>query len=173
MTHDEIATRILAHQAACRLVPEDREALHAGIVATLADAQVDKPLTLERAEALNRAMGKLALESQGIGKCPWSEVTMLREASLAELVAAGPMIETDDRARPPAADGSRTFSIVCDDRMVAAIYAFLHYALPPTQTVDDEDTLILKLSDAGTTSFLICGVREARVEQDEDDQVPA
>lgn len=124
-------------------------------------------LTIERAKLINSAMFKLALERDDIAKCPWSDVTMLREATLAEMTAAGPLIKRHEKDDLPNADGSRSISMICDDRIVAAIYTFLHYALPPAHRSDDEDYLILKVADRGYASFLICGVRELANEAEE------
>lgn len=135
---------------------------------TISAASITPPLTIERAKALNGAMISLALEREGIGKCAWSDVTMLREASLVDLVHAAALVKADDARRAPNPDGSRSVSMVCDDRLVAAIYAFLHFALPPAHRIDDDDYVILKLADRGATAFLVCGVRETREGDDEE-----
>lgn len=126
-------------------------------------------IDLERARILNDALMSLALESSGIGTCPLDKLTLLREASLAELIAAGPAVKADDEGRPPAEDGSRTFSVVCDDRLVAAIYAFLHYALPPASSPHEPDFPIVHVTDTTHTYFLVSGARERAVEREDED----
>lgn len=129
-------------------------------------------LTYERAKVLNSAMLSIGLEREGLCKAKWSEITLLREASLLELALAGGVVSRHEDEQPPNADGSRSFSLKCDDRLAAAIYCFLRYAIPPAHTPLDDDNLLLKVSDTSHTYFLMCGAREAAsLAQDEDDEV--
>lgn len=130
-------------------------------------------LSIERAQALNDAMLALGLEREGLGRATWAQITMLREASLVELAAVEAIMDQDNGE--VLADGSRRISLKCDQRLVAAIYTFLHFALPPAHTVDHEDYLILRTSDrSGYTAFLVCGVREtASLQHDGDEQETA
>lgn len=115
---------------------------------------------LDRAFALNSAMVDLALEREGLGKAAWSSITLLREATLDELVKAGRLVKAADAAAPSNADGSRRSHIVCDDRLVAAIYAFVHFTLPPASSPYEDDHVILSVTDTTHTYFLISGARE-------------
>ena len=134
----------------------------------LADAALAAlALPLERAQALNKAMFNLALEREGLAKCPLDQLTLLRGASLLELTQAGPIVRAHDQAKAPSADGTRTFSMVCDDRLVAAVYTFLHFTLPPASSPHDEDYVVLSLTDTTHTYFLISGARER---QDDDEE---
>jgi hypothetical protein len=134
---------------------------------TISARHTGEPITLERARQLNGAMFDLALEREGIRFCSWDRITLLREASLVELAQAGAVIKEHEDKQEAATDGSRSFSMVCDDRLVAAIYAFLHFAVPPAHRHDDDDYLILRTKDnSGYTAFLMCGVRE--IIQDEE-----
>jgi hypothetical protein len=124
---------------------------------------------LARAIELNKAMVTLGLEREGLARTSAASLALLRGASLVELSEAGRIVKAFEAARPANADGARSFSLVCDDRLVAAIYAFLHFTLPPASSPHDEDYLILKLTDTTHTYFLISGAREAGQEQDEDE----
>lgn len=146
--------------------------LRTGVAASLADAAIaaieaKAAMTLERAAALNRAMINLMLEREGLAKCPLDQLTLLRSATLAELAQAGPIVEAEQNSRPPDANGSRTFSMVCDDRCVAAVYAFLHFTLPPASSPYDDDHVIMALTDTTHTYFLISGARERRDEAED------
>lgn len=127
------------------------------------------PMALERAKALNSAMFALSLERDGILKCGLNQLALLREATLAELIQVGPIVSAADKAKPGAADGTRSFSMTCDDRIVAAIYAFLHFTLPPASKPDDEDYVVLALTDTTHTYFLISGARERKPDAEDDD----
>lgn len=116
----------------------------------------------ERALALNGAMLGLFYESEGIkGKLPWSEMTMLRNATLADLAEASRLVDVYDKR--PQQHGARTVHFKCDDRLIAAIYTFLHYALPPARHQFEDDRMILRCdAGGGHIAFLICGSRDAR-----------
>jgi hypothetical protein len=122
----------------------------------------------DRALALNGAMIALVLEREGLGKIAWNEITLLREASLAELVQSQRLVEIyDDR---PQQTSTRTVHMKCDDRLIAAVYAFLNFALPPAMHPYEDDYLILKLADrGGFTSFLACGIRETKPASEDDE----
>lgn len=126
------------------------------------------PLALERAQRINSAMFALALERDSIAKIRLDQITLLRETSLADMAAAGPMIKAHDEQQPANPDGSRSFSVICDDRLVAAIYAFIHFALPPAHTPDHDDYVILSLQDGPHIAFLICGQRELLPDNDDE-----
>lgn len=117
-------------------------------------------MTVGRAVQLNSAMVSLAFEREGLGKCKPDALEMLRKATLAELAAVGTILRKHEDEQKPSDTGTRTFCMKCDDRLVAAIYAFLHFAVPPAHRADDDDYLILKLESRGLVSFLLCGVRE-------------
>lgn len=124
---------------------------------------------LARAKALNKAMVTLGLEREGLARISTADLALLRGASLVELSDAGRMVKAFQDVQPAGADGSRTFSMVCDDRLVAAIYTFLHFTLPPASSPYDEDYLILKMTDSTHTYFLISGAREASRDDDEEE----
>jgi hypothetical protein len=70
----------------------------------LADAALAAlALPLERAQALNKATFNLALEREGLAKCPLDQLTLLRGASLLELTQAGPIVRAHDQAKAPTA----------------------------------------------------------------------
>lgn len=56
-------------------------------------------------------------------------------------------------------DGSALISVVADDRLVAAIYTFLHYAIPPAGGPESRDTTILSMIAGGHSWVLACGSR--------------
>lgn len=127
-------------------------------IATPIEAAPD--MTVDRALQLNSAMVSLAFEREGLGRCKPDAFAMLRKATLAELAAVGAILQKHEDEQTPSDTGTRTFCMKCDDRLVAAIYAFLHFAVPPAHRPDDDDYLILKTEDRGLVSFLMCGVRE-------------
>lgn len=111
-------------------------------------------ITLERAEALNAAMFAL-----GIGDVTPAQIELLRGASLIELAEVGHAIKEADANRPPEPDGSTPISVTVDERLVAAIYTFLHYAIPPARDPDRRDTTILAMIAGGHSWVLACGSR--------------
>lgn len=123
----------------------------------------------ERALALNSAMFALCMEREGIATIRQDQITLLKGASLIELANASRLVKEDEDKRPAYADGSRSFSMVCDDRIVAAIYAFLHFTLPPASSPLDDDYPLVVLRDTEYTYFLISGARE-RKEDDEGEE---
>ncbi len=142
------------------------------VVALIGDPACLEPASVApetaRALALNAAMMNMALEREGLAKASTADIRLLRAASLIELAGAAVLVRAHDAAQPPNANGGRTFHMACDDRLVAAIYAFVHYALPPASSPFEDDYPILTLTDTTHTYFLISGAREKRPEVDEE-----
>ncbi|MDX2307100.1 MAG: hypothetical protein NW216_02560 [Hyphomicrobium sp.] len=127
------------------------------------------PMTLERAYALNSAMVALFFNSEGLREISKETLALLRKASLLELAQAGALVKEHEERQQPGENGRRSHSFKCDDRLVAAIYAFLHFTLPPASSPFDDDYVILKLRDTNYTHFLISGARESDAKDDEDE----
>lgn len=129
------------------------------------------PLTLDRAKAINSAMLNMALEREGLRKVPLDQITLLRETSLIDMVRAGAVVKDAEEAAhaalPPGS--TRSVSMVCDDRLVAAIYAFINFSLPPASSPDDEDYVIMKITDTAHHWFLVSGCRPIRTEEEPDE----
>lgn len=135
----------------------------------MTETMVDVAPEVARALDLNKAMIDMALEREGLAKIGADQMELLRGASLAELAKAAGIVKAHDAARPSNPDGSRSFMMTCDDRIVAAIYAFLHFTLPPASDPDDDDYIILKLTDTTHVYFLVSGAREIEAEDDEEE----
>lgn len=128
---------------------------------------------LQRAIALNKAMVTIALEREGLAHTSTADINLLREASLVELSEAGRIVDAFQKDQPANADGSRSFSMVCDDRLVAAIYTFLHFTLPPASRPHEQDYVIVRHSDGHHVWFLISGSRERSALNDVDEEESA
>ena len=116
-------------------------------------------ISLERAEALNAAMFNLMMGREGLAMVEPEDIEILRGASLIELAQVASVINAAEDSQPPDADGSRTLQMTMDDRLVAAIYTFLHYAIPPARDPDRLDTTILSMIAGGHSWVLACGSR--------------
>jgi len=140
---------------------------------TIAARTQREPLSLGRAHALNSAMVKLALEREGIVSTTRQEIDLLRAASLIDLAEAAAVVKEAEEREAIGHTGPRSVSMVCDDRLVAAIYAFLHFAIPPAAGPYDDDQLLVKMTGGARHWFLICGSREIGSLGDDDDEAEA
>lgn len=77
---------------------------------------------LRRAYAINAAMFRYALIREGVFEPPAPD---LSEYTLSEMIAAGPAITAAENRK----EGG-TLTVVCADRLVAALYALTHYPAP-------------------------------------------
>jgi hypothetical protein len=137
------------------------------------EAQLTPPSPADdvaRAIALNSAMISVAFEREGLKKVSLKDLALLREASIVEMSNAAGIVRKFDEEKPANPDGTRSVRLVCDDRLVAAIYTFLHYTLPPASNPHADDYLILKIRDTTHTYFLISGARENSEHADNDDE---
>lgn len=131
---------------------------------------------LARAHMLNKAMLDLAMERDGLRKISRSDINLLLEASLVEMAQARVVIKQDEDDRGfGTPDGvSRSVSMVCDDRLVAAIYAFMQFAVPPAHRIGEDDYLLVKLDfkhwGEEHTAFLACGNRPKKSEDNDEDE---
>lgn len=138
---------------------------------TISADQISPYLTLERAEEINDAMFAMALERDRILKVSTAQIELLKGASLMEMAQAGNVIKAAERRRN--ADRlpgtAQTISMVCDDRIVAAIYAFVNFVIPPASRPDDDDYAMLVVRDTARTWFLVGGSRENKPDADDDE----
>lgn len=132
--------------------------------------QISQPLTLERAKAINGAMFAMALERDHIQKVSTAQIELLKGASLMEMAQAGNVIKAAERrSNADCLPGTaQTISVVCDERIVAAIYAFVHFVIPPASGPDDNDYAMLVVRDTARTWFLVGGSRETKPDEDDD-----
>lgn len=119
----------------------------------------------DRALALVGAMVELAIETMGIDRPGRANVDLLKSASLAELVESVRLVEVYNRR--PQTTPYREIVVTVDDRNVAAIYAFLNYAVPPYHAPDGRDEPVVRLSIGDHVHFLVRGARRLSAEAQE------
>lgn len=86
-------------------------------------------------------------------------IEKLRDLSLQEMLDAVRQVERDNARAEPDANGSRYFSVVPDDRLVAAVYTWLHYCAPGYHDPGDDDDAIVHCTVGGHVHGLIKWVR--------------
>lgn len=86
----------------------------------------------------------------------------LRHLSLQEMLDAVRQAERDNARAEPDADGSKSFSVVPDDRLVAAVYTWLHYCAPGYHDPGDDDDAIVHYTVGGHVHGLIKWVRPSQ-----------
>ncbi len=110
-------------------------------------------MNIERAREINSAMLNAALYKDGlVAVCP-----DLSRYSLLEMVQAGPMVRADDDPSQPG-----RYTMVCDDRLVAALYTLCHFQAE-VPSVDGIEPIVVDQAKA-----LVC-VRRRQPEPNEDD----
>jgi hypothetical protein len=114
----------------------------------------------DRALALNGAMVGIAMETMDVARTSRADLDLLRTASLAELVEAVRLAEVYNGR--PQTTPYREITVVVDDRLVAAIYAFLHYAVPPYHDPDARDEPVVRMAVGDHVHFIVRGSRPAR-----------
>jgi hypothetical protein len=138
-------------------------------------------MATEQEIAINSAMLTLGMADAPLGlneeKIP-AAIKLLQSVSLADMLAAKQQVERDNKEARAAADvrmratgssGSYSFSMIPDDRLIAAIYTWLHYAAPIHHQVGDGDESCLTLRINGSLHGLIVWAREvSNVESDEE-----
>jgi len=81
------------------------------------------------------------------------DIAKLAPLSLQDMLDAVRQVERDNAPRND--DGSRTFQVVPDDRLTAAVYAWLHYCAPGHHDEGDHDDAIVHLTIDGVTHGLV------------------
>lgn len=95
---------------------------------------------------------KFGLAGMCVGDQP--DVAKLMPLSLQEMLDAVRQVERDNKAAP-SIDGGRTFQIVPDDRLTAAVFTWLHYCAPGQHDVGDDDDSVVHLSIDGNIHGLV------------------
>ena len=104
---------------------------------------------------------RFQFSEMGIGPAP--DIEKLKQVSLRQMLDAAHAIERQN-AEAKAVDGTRTFSVVPDDRLVAAVYTWLHYCAPGYHDVGDGDDSIVHIKIDSNIHGLIKWARPARNE---------
>lgn len=117
-----------------------------------------------RARAINRAIVQVGM----LSVLGWDEakpdVALLRECSLREMLDAVDFVRLDNETKP-ATNGTRSLSLVPDERLTAAVYTLLHFPLDR-----DDDDLIVGLPEGGRIHLLITATRDrSAIEPEADD----
>lgn len=114
---------------------QDRVLIDHREIAQEALAKFNEPVTqeeYERARFINRAMFNIGFFTQ-VGESDkidhMQSFKDLDGVKLSEMIACGDIVKSFEEARPANENGGRSFSMVCDDRLVAAIYTFLNFPL--------------------------------------------
>jgi len=82
-------------------------------------------MDLERAKEIVHAVNSVAYATIGVPN--FLSPQWLEKVPLAEMIEAKALVENDNKGRPSNSDGSKSFSIIPDDRLIAAVYVLLHY----------------------------------------------
>jgi hypothetical protein len=109
---------------------------------------------------------KFSMNGMGIGKAP--DIEKIKSLSLQDMLDAVRQVERDN-ADSPTIDGTRSFSLVPDDRLVAAVYTWLHYVAPGLHDVGSPDDSIVHLIIGGNIHGLVKYARPAPQDDDEED----
>jgi hypothetical protein len=110
----------------------------------------------ERAHKINSALVQIGMMTILGFDSSAPDMDLLREVSLRDMLDAVAHVKLDDETRPSNSDGSRSFSIVPDDRLVAAVYTALHYSVAP----NEGDDLVVGYPDGSRVHLLITAVRD-------------
>lgn len=92
-------------------------------------------MTLERAHEINGQCVRVAAECGGLVPPLPSGPAKLPDVSLEEMLLAARIVSAEDdatRGRP----GPREIHVVCDPRIIAAVYAFEHYESDPRRLLE-------------------------------------
>lgn len=92
--------------------------------------------------------------AMGVGAAP--NIDTMKALSLQDMLDAVRQVERDNAAaknRTPG--GGWEFQVVPDDRLTAAVYAWLHYCAPGQHDADDDDDAIVALRINGTVHGLV------------------
>jgi len=94
------------------------------------------PDALERAKAVNDDMVKVFYQTMGLQE--GEECPDLQSYTLREMLDATEMVAADNDARSQARKGAETISypMVCDPRLVAALYAWSHFPVERGHDID-------------------------------------
>jgi hypothetical protein len=117
----------------------------------------------ERHQQIVSAINSVALEDMGVGT---ADLSTLDGVSLLEMIEASRALENDNKAQPKD-NGTRSFWIIPDDRLVAAVYAWMHYAAPAYHRPFEEDTAVVVVRVAGHAHALVVCSRPVRAEAEE------
>ena len=109
---------------------------------------------------------KFSMHSMGVGNPP--DIEKLKPLSLQEMLDAVRQVERDNEAAPTIA-GTRTFSVVPDDRLTAAVYTWLHFCAPGLHDVGDHDDSVVHLIIGGNIHGLVKYARPAPKDDEEDE----
>jgi hypothetical protein len=124
-------------------------------------------MTEERAYAIVRAINSLGLGTIGIGK---PDAAILEDVSLRDMLDAAEFVDMDNKTRPANADGSRSFSLHPDPRLISAVYTLLHYR---ARSRFDEDEMVVGFADKLGLHFLVVGIRDPKAAIDELEELDA
>lgn len=83
-------------------------------------------LSVDRAEAVNATCVGAAMDDMGLESSKEPPLR-LKDLSLAEMVDAVRVVREHEQRKLCDADGRRSMSVVCDDRLLAALYVATHY----------------------------------------------
>lgn len=95
---------------------------------------------------------RFGMHDIGVGEKP--DFKKLQPLSLQDMLDAVRQAERDN-AGARSVDGTRTFQVVPDDRLTAAVYAWLHYCAPGNHDEGDDDDAIVHLTIDGVTHGLV------------------
>lgn len=95
----------------------------------------------------------LALHTMGVSE-RLPDLDKLKALSLQDMLDAVRQVERDNAAAN-SVGGSRTFQVVPDDRLTAAVYTWLHYCAPGYHDPGDDDDAIVCLRIDGSIHGLV------------------
>ncbi len=113
----------------------------------------------EAAEAIMSAVCDFSLAELGLADVTAAHLDLLRPLDLADFLAAKAVVERFNARRVPAG-ASKSFRVVPDDRLIAAVYTWLHYCAG--RDVGDPDESIVRADQGEQRHFLFAVSRTTR-----------
>lgn len=120
----------------------------------------------ERHKEIVAAINSFAMAELGIGT---ANIAALKDVSLLEMIEASRALENDNK-QAESVNGSKSFWVVPDDRLIAAVYAWMHYAAPPSHRPFEGDTAIVVARVAGHAHALVVCSRPVHANAANEDQ---
>ena len=143
----------------------------------MAERVYAKRMTLETANEIMTAVCVIPFAEMGIEQDIAAAIEKLEEITLQDILDARKRIEEDNTERREAAKDGESISIsaVPDDRLIAAVYAFLNYSDTNRDPykMESGDNIILSADMGDHYRFLAMGRRPVQQEESEECELMA
>lgn len=98
-------------------------------------------MTLDQALTINKACVDHQMWQMGVLQEPSPQMALISTLSLPDLLQARDMVRQHDDTKPADANGCKSFSVISDDRLLAALYTLYHYE-PQAQNGDGLEPVV-------------------------------